>query len=180
VDRQFASKVGTKIADMIRGMGFASEVHVRTFGSYDASFNSFYYDAQLSTRDRPEGVAGEVYKLISGTPDLVERGRFHPQNRTNIIAFLENVHDAIGCSGMPTTIVLASDGIEDSEYARLDDPDSHLPPSDGKPYKGCAELRILGIGQGTHSPTKTERLRREWERWAYAAGFAQFSGLNDW
>lgn len=176
----FAAKVGAKIADIVGRLGFASEVHVRTFGTYDASQNDFAYDAVLSVRNRPENVAAEIQKLVSGTPMLVERGRFHPQDYTNILGFLDNAHESLGCSGMPTTILLASDGIEDSEYAHLDDPNSHLPAPDGRPYRGCVKLEILGIGQGTRSPTKTMRLRSEWERWAHQAGFSEFQGLNDW
>jgi hypothetical protein len=179
-DRNFAAKVGERISGMVAGMGFASEVHVRTFGSYDATENSFYYDTRLSTRARPENVATEIEKLISGVPVLVERGRFHPQDRTNILGFIDNAVSSIGCGGMPTTIVLASDGIEDSEYARLDRPNQHLPAPDGRPYRACAELQILGIGQGTHSPRKTVYLRHEWQTWAAAAGFGRFTGLNDW
>lgn len=176
----FAAKVGAKIGDMIRGLGFASEVHVRTFGAYDAGMNNFAYDAVLSVRNRPENVAAEVEKLVAGTPLLVQRGRFHPQDYTNILGFLDNAQQAIGCSDMPTTIVLASDGIEDSELAHLDNADSHLPAPDGHPYRGCVELEILGIGQGTRSPTKTTRLRGEWARWSQEAGFPKFLGLNDW
>jgi hypothetical protein len=179
-DRDFAAKVALRISNMVGDMGFASEVHVRTFGSYDASQNNFYFDAVLSTRARPENVAAEIQKLIAGVPSLVERGRFHPQQRTNIIAFLDNVNESIGCRRMPTTIVLATDGIEDSEYAHLDDADDHLPAPDGHAFRNCASLQILGIGQGTHSPKKAARLRHEWERWADAAGFQQFLGLNDW
>jgi hypothetical protein len=179
-DRDFATKVGARIGGLVARMGFASEVHVRTFGSYDASTNSFYYDTVLSTRARPENVAAEIEKLVSGVPTLVARGRFHPQDRTNIIAFIDNAVESIGCSGMPTSIVLASDGIEDSEYARLDDPAQHLPAPEGRPDRGCAELQILGIGQGAHSPRKTTRLKQEWRNWSQAAGFARFVGLNDW
>ena len=81
---------------------------------------------------------------------------------------------------MPTTIILASDGIEDSDYARLGRADSHLPPPEGRPFKGCAELDVLGLGEGTKSPRVTTRLRSEWSDWAGAAGFARFQGLNDW
>ena len=77
-------------------------------------------------------------------------------------------------------MILATDGIEDSVYARLDDPDDHLPAPEGKPFAGCTELQILGIGEGTRSPIKTTRLRDEWIRWAREAGFAKFQGLNDW
>jgi hypothetical protein len=176
----FAAKVAARIGDEIRGLGLASEVHVRTFGNYDADSNNFHYDAQLSVRNRPEDVAAEVSKLIAGTPMLVRTGKWRAQGRTNILAFLDNVSQSIGCSGMPTTVVLASDGIEDSEYARLEHASAHLPAPDGKPFAGCAELQILGLGEGDKSPAETVRLRGEWARWAQASGFARFQGLNDW
>ncbi|HEY0107843.1 MAG TPA: hypothetical protein VGB91_17300 [Rhizomicrobium sp.] len=179
-DDRFAAKVAARIANVVGGLGMASEVHVRTFGSYDASSNIFYYDALISARNRPERVAAEVRRLIAGTPYLVRSGKWKSQDNTNILAFLDNVSQSIGCGGMPTAVVLASDGIEDSEYARLENRDSHLPRPDGRPFRGCAEMEILGIGQGTRSPLETTRLRTEWSRWAAAAGFSRFVGLNDW
>lgn len=176
----FAAKVAKRIAGEVRTLGFASEVHVRTFGNFDASSNTFAYDVVISTHARPEAVAAEIGKLIAGTPLLVGRGKWVAQNSTNIIAFLDNAFASIGCGGMPTTLILASDGIEDSEYARLGLEDSRLPPPEGRPFKGCAELQILGVGQGTRSPVETMRLRTQWTRWAQAAGFAHFLGLNDW
>jgi hypothetical protein len=176
----FASKVAARVGDEIRGLGFASEVHVRTFGNYDAESNNFHYDALLSVRNRPEEVAAEVQKLIAGTPMLVRTGKWSAQGHTNILAFMDNVSQSIGCSGLPTTVILASDGIEDSEYARLEHEDSHLPTPDGHPFAGCASLQILGLGEGDNSPSETVRLRGEWARWAHAAGFGRFSGLNDW
>ena len=179
-DPAFAAKVGARIADEIRKLGFASEVHVRTLGNYDASSNAFYYDAVLSARNRPENIAAEVEKLVSGTPLLVKSGKWKAQSRTNILAFLDNVSQSIGCAGLPTTIILASDGIEDSEYAHLARANSHLPAPDAQDFRGCAKLEILGLGQGTKSPVQTVRLRKEWSGWAKAAGFADFLGLNDW
>ncbi len=176
----FAEKVGQRVASEVRSLGFASEVHVRTFGNFDATSNTFAFDTTISTRARPEAVAAEIQKLISGTPMLVERGKWVAQNNTNIVAFLDNSVLSIGCSGMPTTVMLASDGIEDSEYARLDREDSRLPLPDGHPFRGCAELQILGVGQGTRSPSETMRLRAQWGRWAEQAGFSRFLGLNDW
>jgi hypothetical protein len=176
----FAEKVASRVADEGRGLGFASEVHVRTFGNYDATSNNFQYDAVLSVRNRPDAVAAEVGKLIAGTPMLVSSGKWRAQGRTNILAFLDNVSQSIGCSGQPTTIILASDGIEDSEYARLEHSDAHLPSPNGQPFAGCAQLQILGLGEGTGSPSETVRLRGEWARWSHEAGFARFEGLNDW
>lgn len=176
----FASKVAQRIAGEVRKLGFASEVHVRTFGNFDASSNTFYYDKVISVRARPETVAAEIQKLVAGTPMLVERGKLEAQDSTNIVAFLDNAVSSIGCSGMPTSVILASDGIEDSEYARLGHEDSRLPPPRGHPFQGCAELQILGVGQGTGSPVETMRLRQQWTRWAQAAGFAHNVILNDW
>ena len=179
-DPAFASRVAARVAGIVRKLGFASEVHVRTFGNYDATSNNFAYDAVLSVRRRPANVAADIERLIAGTPLLVKSGRFHAQENTNILAFLDNVSQSIGCAGMPTTIVLASDGIEDSDYARLTRADSHLPPPEGRPFKGCAEMEILGLGEGTRSPRITTHLRAEWSDWARSAGFARFQGLNDW
>jgi hypothetical protein len=176
----FAAKVANRVAGVVRNLGFASEVHVRTFGSFDPTANAYYYDAQISTRRRPEAVANDVQRLIAGTPELVARGRWRVQGRTNILAFLDTVARSQGCAGLPTIVVLASDGIEDSQFARLDDPSDHLPDPDGRPFAGCVGLSILGLGVGTNSPIKTARLRYEWMRWAQAAGFARFEGLNDW
>ena len=176
----FAAKVAQRIAGEVRSLGFMSEVHVRTFGNFDASSNTFAYDTVISTHARPQNIAAEVEKLISGTPMLVERGKWEAQNNTNIIAFMENAVQSIGCSGMPTTVILASDGIEDSEYARLSYEDSRLPTPEGHPFRSCAELQILGVGQGTRSPVQTMRLRSQWTHWAQAAGFGHFLGLNDW
>lgn len=176
----FASKVAVRIANEVKKLGFASEVHVRTFGNFDASSNTFYFDTVISTRARPENVAAEIQKLVSGTPLLVQRGKWVAQDSTNIVAFLDNAVSSIGCSGMPTTVILASDGIEDSEYARLTLEDSRLPPPQGHPFRGCAELQILGVGQGTKSPVETMRLRTQWMRWAQDAGFSHNTILNDW
>jgi hypothetical protein len=155
-------------------------VYVRTLGNYDASSNDFYYDAVVSRRMRPAQIAANVQKLIAGTPLLVKSGKWRAQNHTNILAFLDNVSQSIGCASMPTTIVLASDGVEDSEYAHLARRHSRLPAPEGHSFSGCAELQILGLGQGTRSPKETVRLRGDWSGWARAAGFKRFQGLNDW
>lgn len=175
----FATRVGQRIAGIISRLGMASEVHIRTFGSYDPASNGFAYDTVISVRSRPEQVAVEVQKLIANTPRLVASGRWKSQQKTNILAFLDNSVRAVGCGGMPTTVILASDGIEDSEYARLTQGDN-LPRPDRHLYRGCARLAIFGIGQGTGSPVTTSRLRQQWEGWTRDAGFGRFEALNDW
>jgi hypothetical protein len=178
-DKAFAARVGMQVANTVRNLGMASEVHVRTFGSYDPSANNFAYDTVISVRARPEAVAAEIQRLIAGTPRLVSSGRWRPQQTTNIVAFLDNSVRAQGCRGMPTTIILASDGIEDSDYTKLNR-GGHLPPPDRRLFRGCSALIIYGLGQGAGSPVLTNRLRSEWENWAREAGFTTFLGLNDW
>jgi hypothetical protein len=175
----FAARVGQRIGGLVSRLGMASEVHIRTFGSYDPASNGFAYDTVISVRARPERVAAEVQKLIANTPRLVTSGRWKSQQKTNILAFLDNSVRAVGCGGMPTTVILASDGIEDSEYARLTQGDN-LPRPDRRLYRGCTRLAVFGIGQGTGSPITTSRLRQQWEGWARDAGFARFEALNDW
>ena len=66
-DLEFASRVASKVASLVSKLGvFASEVHVRTFGNYDATSNNFAYDAVLSVRQRPANVAADIQRLIAG------------------------------------------------------------------------------------------------------------------
>jgi hypothetical protein len=179
-DPAFAQKLAERVSQIIGGLGFASEIHLRTFGSYDVSANDFHYDVVLSVHQRPEDVAAEVARLVAGTPALVGKGAWQAQDKTNILAFLDNAGAAFGCAKLPTVIVLLSDGIEDSEYAHLARANASLPAPDDTAFKGCAELQILGLGQGQKSPEKTKQLRGQWSHWASTAGFQSFTGLNDW
>jgi hypothetical protein len=180
VDRGFANKVANRVRGMIEELGFASEIYVRTFGAYNSADNSFYYDAKLSIRSRPDAVASEVSKLIASAPALVAAGRWRAQSTTNVLAFLDNAVHSFGCAGMPTDVVLASDGLEDSEYARLKTPGAQLPMPRSRAFSGCQGLYIFGLGRGQKSPARTIELRNQWRRWAQAAGFSSFTGLNDW
>ena len=53
-DPGFAAKVAERVRGMIVDLGFASEVYVRTFGSYNDSGNTFYYNAKLSVHAGPK------------------------------------------------------------------------------------------------------------------------------
>jgi hypothetical protein len=81
---------------------------------------------------------------------------------------------------MPTFVILATDGIEDSQVARLRSSGAALPPPPGAIFPGCEELRMLGIGRGLNSPRDTERLIGEWNAWARRAGFRNFRAFNEW
>ncbi len=157
-----------------------SKVTLRTFGVYNATFNTLRLDRQISRQYPADSVARVVEGLIAGVPQLVNRGTLTAQNKTNILSFLDNMSQVVDCEGMETIVILASDGIEDSELARQNRDIENLPTPVGAPFQGCKRLEILGIGQGINSPTITARLRRQWREWAQAAGFDAFRGLNDW
>jgi hypothetical protein len=175
----FARKVADRIRPMIENLPPRSEVTLRTFGVYQSSQNVLRVDRTISARNRPEDVATLVHGIVAGVPQLVADGRVQSQGFTNILAFLENTSQLVDCRNNEVIIVLATDGVEDSDYVRLQERTAHLPEPD-RIFRGCDELHMLGIGQGLGSPATTTRLRQEWEQWADTAGFRRFVGLNDW
>jgi hypothetical protein len=91
-----------------------------------------------------------------------------------------NIARSVDCSAMPVQVILATDGVEDSQVTNLARRTATLPAPQSAPFPGCEELMILGIGRGLNSPGDTERLVGEWQYWSQAAGFRHFVGLNDW
>lgn len=180
INQLYAAKVGKRIGGMIAALPMKSKVTMRTFGVYGAMANPFHLDRQISRSYPAEEVARIVEGIIAGVPQLVNRGKLRAQDKTNILSFLDNMAQVIDCSEMETIVVLASDGIEDSEFARQNRDIGQLPPPNGTPFEGCKRLEILGLGQGMDSPGVTARLRQQWSDWGRAAGFKEFRGLNDW
>ncbi len=178
-DEAFARKVADRIRPMLEGLGPRSLVSLRTFGSYGNTAGQLSRDWVISARNRPEDVATFVHGVIAGVPQLVARGQVESQGYTNIIAFMENTAQIVDCRDYEVIVILATDGVEDSEYVRLQNANAHLPEPE-RIFRGCDDLYMFGIGQGLRSPSTTARLRDEWETWADTAGFRRFVGLNDW
>lgn len=178
-NEQFARKVADRIRPMIENLPPRSKVTLRTFGSYDSRSNPVHRDWTISASNRPEEVAAFVHGVVGGVPQLVSDGRLRSQGYTNILAFLENTSQLVDCFDNEVIVVLATDGVEDSEYVRLQRASATLPTADAM-FDGCQRLEMLGVGQGLGSPSTTTRLRREWDGWAEEAGFRRFVGLNDW
>ena len=178
----YAAKAADLIANEIKDLPLASKVMIRTFGSYKGSVNNLRIDRDISSAgdEKPAAVADLVRQIVANVPKLVRDGTLEAQNQTNIVPFLENMSEFVDCGEMDATVILISDGIEDSEYARLVNRDESLPTPDSGLYGGCSQLEIVGLGQGTNSPSLTEHLRAEWEDWAKAAGFKNFDGFNEW
>lgn len=179
-DTAYAAKVADYVARMIQPLGFRSQVIVRTFGVFGGQANTFRFDGTVSSRYRPEKMAAEIRTLIASTPELVRRGVWKSQQETNIIGFMLNMAQVVDCDGVPTTYVLLTDGLEDSEFVKLKRPEAQLPDPPRADFAGCAELLMLGVGQGMNSVEQTDRVRAAWSGWADKAGFARFTGLNDW
>lgn len=176
----FAARVAERVAPRIAALGFRSQVMIRTFGSYGQGYEQFAADVTISSREPAEAVAASIGRIIAGMPESVRSGRRKAQPNTNIVAFLENIAQVVACADMPTTVILATDGIEDSEIVDLTRRNAVLPPPPRAWFQGCTELQMLGLGQGRDSPQLTTHLREQWEAWAKAAGFERYAGLNDW
>ena len=182
VNEPFAGKVAVRVGSMIEGLAPHSRVELRSFGTYDSGANAaLTFDATIAPRTaRPEEIARFITSVVASVPKLVSSGKVHAQNATNIIAFLDNMAAITDCRALPATVILASDGIEDSKLANLSHRRGSLPMPARPIYQGCDQLVILGLAQGVNDPRETQRLRDEWTAWAQAAGFKSFIGLNDW
>ncbi|MEQ1755987.1 MAG: hypothetical protein ABL973_17825 [Micropepsaceae bacterium] len=181
-DPGFAFKVSERIKPLISGLAPHSRVLLRSFGSYNSSANSaLSFDITIAPKTaRADDMAKLISGVIAGIPQMIQQGRLQAQNSTNIVPFLMNMSKVVDCRVMPVHVILASDGVEDSQVANLSRRNSTLPAPSVAPFPGCEELQILGIGRGLNSPNDTQRLYGEWQFWAQAAGFKSFVGLNDW
>lgn len=176
----YAEKVAMRIEGEIKDAPFASRITLRSFGTYNTLAETMRYDRQVSRYVPAEVVAGKVRADIAAVPARVKAGELRAQGTTNILAFLDNMAQIVDCKAEKTTVILVSDGIEDSEYAKLVKEGATLPEAPADLFKRCESLQILGLGQGQKSPEVTNRTRAEWEKWAEGAGFKAFVGLNDW
>lgn len=181
-DDGFAGRVAARIHPLIAGLAPRSRVLLRSFGSYNsAANNALTLDILIAPKTaRAEDMARLVSGVIGGLPKMVREGRIQVQNATNIVPFLLNISKSVDCRAMPVHVILATDGVEDSQVTNLARRNATLPAPPSAPFPGCEELMILGIGRGLNSPGDTERLFGEWQYWSQAAGFRRFVGLNDW
>lgn len=179
LDNRYAHKAAQRVGEVVSELAYRSEYSIRTFGAYDSANNPFMFDAIVSVNNEAEALKNDTITFISSVPLLVQQGKLETQNMTNILAFLEELALNVDCKQMPTTVILVTDGVEDSEYVRLIHRDAHLPKTK-EIFMGCYELQILGIGRGVDSPSETKRLREEWKKWSKRAGFQKFTSFNDW
>lgn len=176
----FSTKAGARVARTLEDLPMRSKVTLRSFGSYSSGANPLTFDRVISQRHPPAQVQRVVRSLIGGVPELVARGRLRVQQQSNIVPFLENMSQIADCSAADTYVILVTDGLEDSEIARLGGDNDTLPPPSRAYFQDCKLLEMLGLGQGLPDHNETRRLRDIWSQWAKDAGFESFRGLNDW
>jgi hypothetical protein len=181
-DPGYAARVAERIRPLIADLAPRSRVMLRSFGTYNTDMRgTITLDVTIAPKSaRAEDISKLVAQVIANIPTMVSQGKFQAQPDTNIIPFLMNMARVTNCNAMPTHVILASDGIEDSRIVNLRGRNAVLPPPPGEIFPGCTELQILGIGRGMNSPYDTERLIAEWGNWSKAAGFRHFLALNDW
>lgn len=181
-DDDFARRVAERIRPMIAELSPRSRVMLRSFGSYNGEANtSITLDIVIAPKTaRAEDIAGIMAQVIATIPARIRAGKLKAQPYTNIVPFLQNMARVLNCGREETYVVLATDGIEDSQLTNLKNRNATLPQLSNKPFAGCQEMQILGIGRGLNSPRDTERLIVLWREWAGGAGFRNFLALNDW
>lgn len=177
-DPAYAARVAQRTAAELETLSLKSRVMLRTFGSYDTSANALKVDEVVSARSKPQAVAEGMSAIIAAVPRLVQEGKLKAQGYTNVVSFLENMSQLVDCDASEVRVILLTDGFEDSEYTKLASGGSLPMPE--RLYPGCAEMMMLGVGQGGGSPSATKRVREQWAQWAEAAGFEKFTGLYDW
>ncbi len=179
-DSAYAARAGARVGAELKALPLKSRIMIRTFGSYDGSENGLKIDQVISAHAKPEAVAEDVATLIAHVPQLVAGGKLKAQGWTNIVPFLETEAQIVDCKASEVHVILVTDGFEDSEYAHLSKHGGHLPAPSSALFEGCEALTILGLGQGSGSPSATIHLRKEWQAYAAKAGFRRFTGLYDW
>jgi hypothetical protein len=181
-DDDFARRVAERIRPTIASLAPRSRVMLRSFGSYNGEANtSITLDVVIAPRTaRAEDIAGIVAQVIATIPARIRAGKLQAQPYTNIVPFLQNMSRVLNCQREETYVILATDGVEDSQLTNLKNRNATLPQLSNTPFAGCQEMQILGIGRGLNSPRDTERLIALWREWAARAGFRNFTALNDW
>jgi hypothetical protein len=181
-DDGFAQKVAARVQPYISNLAPRSRLILRSFGAYNSSANNtLSLDVLIAPKTaRAEDMATLIGSVLANVPTMVRQGRLQEQSSTNIVPFLMNISKVVDCRAMPVHVILATDGVEDSQVADLSRRRGTLPAPQGAPFAGCQELMLLGVGRGLGSPSDTERLRNEWATWARSAGFRNYVGLNDW
>ncbi len=179
-DPTFAGQAARRIASVIEDLPVRSRVTLRGFGDYGITPGRLTLDRVITPRRDAQAVAEFVETIIAGLPRIIAQGTFAVHKRSNIIAFLETMAQAVDCQTRPVSFHLVTDGLEDSEYVVLGGENITLPDPQTDLFPACRELTMLGVGVGQESPLVTRDLKTAWEAWATRAGFERFIGLDQW
>jgi hypothetical protein len=156
--RRLADDVSRRISTLAMG----SRVTIATFGEYDVRKNVIQ-EKDVNIYFRPDTARQSVAQLIASTPEAIKSGKITAQGQTNIMAALQMIARRTDCTKYDTTVILVSDGKENSMFG-------HLPePTIGQSFAGCEGFVIVGLLGD--DPTHTGTLGKAWMSWCQAAGF---------
>ena len=161
-----ASRLARDVEKLFPKLGKGAIVSMMTFGLYDVTQNRIV-DIPVSTRARPKKVKRSILGQIVTIPRLVEDGKLTPHSKTNIIGALEDIARSVNCRSHDVTIILLTDGRENSSYGAS--PPKKIP----RHFSPCGSLTMLGVSGS--SPEETAKLIDGWKKWALKAGYAKFS-----
>ncbi len=178
-DEQFAKKTAERIGNRIERLPLGAVASLRSFGAHSTMDASLELDRFIGRGRSGRQAAIFLRAIIAGMPKLASSGKIKAQSASNILGFLQTVSRRVDCAGERTTIIIATDGLEDSEYAKLASDDS-LPAPASPMFEGCARLEMLGLGRGGGSARLTTRVIEAWEAWGEAAGFRSVVILDNW
>ncbi|MGF1457042.1 MAG: hypothetical protein ACFB6R_16880 [Alphaproteobacteria bacterium] len=178
-DEAFTRKTAARIGDRIERLPRGALVSLRSFGAHSTMDTSLELDRSIG-RGRSGAQASMFLRaIIAGMPTLVESGRIKAQAESNIIGFLQTVSRRIDCANERTVVLIATDGLEDSEFGKFAT-DDRLPAPETPLFEGCTRLEMLGLGRGGGSARLTARLIEAWDAWGQAAGFRTVILLDNW
>ncbi len=178
-DDVFAGKTARRIAERIAALPMRSKVSFRSFGAHSTTDVVLEFDREISRNQTPQATASFIRALIAGMPEIVRNGTLEVHGRSDILGFLGTMARSIDCAATRTVVIVATDGFEDSEFARMSDGGT-LPDEAAGAFSGCARLEMLGLGRGGGSPSLTQRIVEEWKAWGEAAGFTTVIALDSW
>jgi hypothetical protein len=147
-------------------------LEIHTFGDRNARQQNT--TIRIDRRHKAVDIARQVRALVESLPSK----HLKPQKKSQILAFLE--FGQFQCD-KGSTIILLSDGIEDSPSIRAKDllRGKPLPKPDANILKGCAVvMRGFASGKPAPSDAAVKAMRRSWSDYMKIAG-ATFTPIID-
>ena len=180
-----AAAAGETVAAAIRDLNRGDRIRILSFGESGVSNRQIDLTVELSSRNRPELIAGQVQTIIASLPQRTRDGQLHLETQTNAVGFLERIGPLLDCQNEPTTVLLMTDGIEWSTAVTGREllQGAPLPAPSGPILQGC-HVVFWGLGQQQrgfgHDDSWYPILRTAWADFMRQAGVASFDAYGEY